>query len=496
MTIRNLRSTILTADLIWGVLAMPIAYLMRYGWVWHGPTDSSALIFIPPLMAALLLWSLMSSWVRLDGFQAAWTFRAAVAQLLLATLVLMAGLFATAYLVRQFISRLALGYFGLLLFFGFLIIRLAARSVLASRRTRGLVRNVVIVGNGQLAREMAGKIESHPELLRRVVGFLRPGEDTSQNSSRAAQHALTLPSHDVAELFNAQGVDEIILAVPTPSHPEIVDLTSRCSRLGIAVSMVPQPYELYLTRPALSDLDGLPLLHLVSVADHEPAWKRSFDMVVTLALLPVCIPPMLIAAAFLKVKNGKAFCKETRCGYHGNEFQIYRLNSPRRATRLPSYERLLQSLSVTELPQVFNVLRGDMSLVGPRPEGLDRARHYTDWHRQRLNAKPGITGLAQVYGLRDQHSSEDKTRYDLQYILHRSVFQDISLLLQTAWTLMVRLVHPQRTAGSADWLTMGKSDETYDETLVPVQRPQPSTDLVSAIVSDPQLIRQIEERTL
>jgi sugar transferase EpsL len=475
MTNRNLRSSILTADLIWGVLAMPIAYLMRYGWVWHGPTDSSALIFIPPLMAALLLWSLMSSWVRIDGFHAAWTFRAVVSQLLLATLVLMAGLFASAYLVRQFISRLALGYFGLLVFVGFLIIRVTARSMLSSRRTRGLVRNVVIVGNGPLAREMAGKIECHPEMLRRVVGFLSPGEDALQTvSTENQQKALTLPSYDVAELLKSQGVDEIILTVTTPSHPEILDLTSRCSRLGIAVSMVPQPYELYLTKPALSDLDGLPLLQLLSISDHEPVWKRGFDVAVTLMLLPVCILPMMIAAAFLKVKKGRAFCSEKRCGHHGNDFEIYRLNSPRKGTELPAYERLLQRLSVTELPQVFNVLRGDMSLVGPRPEGLDRARHYTDWHRQRLNAKPGITGLAQVYGLRDQHSSEDKTRYDLQYILYRSLFQDISLLLQTAWTLIVRLVHGQQMGSPGEGITPGTVDRTLTETLIPAHSPHSS----------------------
>jgi lipopolysaccharide/colanic/teichoic acid biosynthesis glycosyltransferase len=153
---------------------------------------------------------------------------------------------------------------------------------------------------------------------------------------------------------------------------------------------------------------------------------------------------MLAAAAVLKLKKGRAFCSERRCGKFGMEFGMFRLNSARLATDLPGYERLLQRTSITELPQVFNVLRGEMSLVGPRPEGLDRARSYTDWHRQRLQVNPGITGLAQVYGLRDEHSSEDKTRYDLQYLLRRSPFQDVTLLLQTAWTLMLRMVHEQR----------------------------------------------------
>src|ERR1700739_2537662 len=112
MTPRNLRNSILTADLVWGVLAMPLAYLMRYGWAWHGPADRTALIFVPPLMTSLLFWSLMSSWVRLDGFRTGWVFPAVVSQLLLAVSALMSALFAMGYLVRQFVSRLALGYFG------------------------------------------------------------------------------------------------------------------------------------------------------------------------------------------------------------------------------------------------------------------------------------------------------------------------------------------------------------------------------------------------
>src|ERR1700758_3561951 len=177
MSARNLRNSILTADLAWGVLAMPLAYLLRYGWVWHGPKDRSALIFIPPLMATLLLWSVMSSWVRLDGFRSGWLFSAVVSQMLLSVLALMCAIFTLGYLLREFISRLALGYFGLLLFLGFLVIRVIARSILASRRARGLIRKVTIVGNGPLAREMATKINCHPEMLREVVGFLSPGED-------------------------------------------------------------------------------------------------------------------------------------------------------------------------------------------------------------------------------------------------------------------------------------------------------------------------------
>ena len=178
-----------------------------------------------------------------------------------------------------------------------------------------------------------------------------------------------------------------------------------------------------------------------------------------------------------KLRKGRGFRRELRCGLHGETFLMYRLNSDRPASALPAHEYLMQWSSLTELPQLFNVLRGEMSLVGPRPEGPERTRHYSEWHKQRLSVKPGITGLAQVHGLRDQNSSEDKTKYDLQYILHRSLFQDISLLLQTAWTITRRLVHLQRWQASApDLETKSQVDVVFEETLSSAHSSQSSSD--------------------
>lgn len=479
MTARNLRNSILTADLVWGVLAMPLAYLLRYGWVWRGPSDSSALIFLPPLLATLLLWSVLSSWTRLDGFRSGWLISAVVSQVLLTVFGLMCALFSLAYLLRQYLSRLALAYFGLLLFFGFLSIRLLARKILASRRTQGFIRRVVIVGNGPIAREMVSKINGHPEMLREIIGFLSPADDAFPNFPTANwKSALSLQSPSIAELLASRGVDEIILTVPEPNHPEIQSLMSQCRERGIAVSMVPQPYELYITRHELNDLDGVPLLQSLPVvsADAEPFWKRPFDVCLSMLLLPICLVPMLFAAAVLKSKKGCAFCTERRLGKNGVQFSIFRLNSPRTGVDVRRYERLLQQLSIPELPQLFNVLRGDMSLVGPRPEGGDRARSYTDWHRQRLKVKPGITGLAQVYGLRHQHPSEDKTRYDLQYILHQSLFQDISLVVQTVWTLVLRLVRTQAHQIASEDISLSAAEINLPENLIHAHSSQSSAD--------------------
>ena len=441
MKTHTLRHLVLAADLAWAAIAMVLAYLLRYGWS-QTAERSSILVFLPPLLASLFLWSVLSSWLRLDGFRGGWRVPAVLSQLLPAVLGLMAILFAGAYAARFYESRLVLGCFGFFLFLGFVAIRLLVRSFLLSRYRVGAVRKAVIVGSGPLAQEMAATIGRHPESLRQVAGFLCPAENANEMSMLGASPgSLSLQTIGIVDLLQSRGIDEIIFTVPKTGHPEILELAASCRRAGLAVSLIPQPYELYLSKPELTDLDGLPLLQWegATAAQVDPSWKRVLDLALAVCLLPLALLAIVPAAVLLKLCKGKSFCRELRCGQHGKTFWMYRLNSERLATRLPTYEFLLQRSSLTELPQIFNVLRGEMSFVGPRPEGPERTRHYSDWHRQRMNVKPGMTGLAQVHGLRDQNSSEDKTRYDLQYILHISPFQDISLLLQTAWTIAPRL---------------------------------------------------------
>jgi lipopolysaccharide/colanic/teichoic acid biosynthesis glycosyltransferase len=470
----NLRNWILAADLFWVPAAMALAYVLRYGLVWDGPQGGSATIFALPLLVAVLTWSLLSSRLNLDGFRGGWRLPAIVSQLVSAVLILMVVLLVGGYLTRHYISRLALGYFGVLLLLGFVAIRLASRLILRSRYRVGAVRRVVVVGSGSLAREMAAKIESHPETLYELVGFLSPAESAFEMPVFTTTSSVSVQTLGIIDVLQANRVDEVVLAMPQPGRPEIVELTARCQMQGIAVSLVPQPYELYRSRPELVDLGGLPLLQLKAPGqvNPHPLWKRATDVVLSVLLLPLALPPLLLGALEMKRATGKAFRRELRCGLYGKNFEIYRLNSERNAPDLPRIERVMQQLSITELPQLFNVLRGEMSLVGPRPEGLDRALHYTDWHRQRLSVVPGVTGLAQVHGLRDQNSSEDKTRYDLQYVMRRSFFQDIALLLQTLWTLTGRVFKWNKLHPAAPGLFL---ESGFEESLNRAHRSQPSS---------------------
>jgi lipopolysaccharide/colanic/teichoic acid biosynthesis glycosyltransferase len=475
---------ILAADLLWLAIAFLCADVLRYGVHWGDAQEHFAHNLLPFLCVAWLLWGLLSSKMSLDGFRGGWHSPAMVSALFLGVSFLMTLLLAGTYLRRLYVSRLALGYFGILLLVGFIAIRYGARLLLRGRHRAGKVGRVIIVGGGQVARELALKIERHPEMLCRVVGFLYP-QDASGNlglPQNATRQGRTLFTLQVVDLLRSQRIDELILALPEPSSPELLNLVGRCRGQGINVSLVPQPYELYLSKPDLLDLGGLPLLRLreSSTSSMFFHWKRIGDLALTAVLSSVAIPVLLLAAALLRWTKGRAFRWETRTGQYGRSFAMLRLNVDRHANEMTRLERFLQQLSITELPQLFNVLCGDMSLVGPRPESPDRVRHYSEWEQQRLSVRPGITGLAQVHGLREQHSSEEKTRFDLQYLLKPSPTTDLSLLLQTSWTLIIRIFHRPQVR-SAEEVTVNQTPADFrfpsvEEALQHAHRSQPSAD--------------------
>lgn len=474
---------ILAADLLWVTVAFVGADLLRYGV--HRDTTQNAFVhdLLPFLLVTWLVWAFLSDSLQLDGFRGGWRSPAIVSALFLGVLFLMTILLAVSYLLRQYVSRLAIGYVGILLLFGFIGIRYGARRFLRSRHQAGKVGRVIIVGTGQIAQELASKIDRHPEMLSKVVGFLSP-HDGSMDAGMVPNSAgpEIISTLRVVDLLRSEHVDELILALARPSWPELLNLVGRCREMGVSVSLVPQPYELYLSKPHLLDLGGLPLLRLQEVSARHLLlrWKRVVDVLEGMILSLFAAPILLPAAVALRWSKGRAFRWENRIGKDGKTFSMLRLNVDRHSPDLTRLEQFLQHLSITELPQLFNVLRGDMSVVGPRPESPDRVRHYSEWQKQRLSVKPGMTGLAQVHGLREQNSSEEKTRFDLQYLLGASPLMDLSLLLQTSWTLAGRMFqYPASPPTQAVSLQKQRADFRFpsvEEALHHAHRSQPSAD--------------------
>jgi len=479
MNARKLRHWILIFDLLWLALALVIAYALRYGWTGYaqtlwGPFSSFGLEFV----AALVLWVALHEWMELDGFRGGWYLPAVFARIFLGVVTLMALLLAGAYLARSLVSRLVLSYFGILLFAGFVAIRWIMQLVFKSRLAKAARRRVVIVGSGRTARELKTKVERHPEVLCRVVGQLSPWDAYSGNPEEtAASRGFPVQTLGIVDLLKTYQVEELILVGASCPPGEMLNLAARCRNEGIQVSMVPELYELYLSKPNLMDLDGLPVLQLPQPTPLlTSGFKRAIDVVLASALLIIAAPVVLVSAALLLLAKDEAFQWDVRCGHHGRRFRMLRLNVDRESPDLPLIERVLQKLSITELPQLWNVLTGEMSLVGPRPESPERVARYSEWERQRLSIRPGMTGLAQVHGLREHHSSEAKSRFDLQYMLDCSPFLDLSLLLQTVWTLAARLFQPGSLSG-ASRVPLFEEDRVYLQEIVQrAHRTQPSAD--------------------
>jgi lipopolysaccharide/colanic/teichoic acid biosynthesis glycosyltransferase len=437
---RRISFLILAADILWIVLGFYLACEFRYGFSFSiAAVRNCFSLFGEIALAAVLIWSFLGLVMKLDGFQGGWTFRSVFSDLFVGVLLLMAMLLANGYLTRVYNSRLVFLYFGTLALAGFFAIRCMVWLVLRSRHDRGFLRRVVILGGGRIARELSTKIIRHPELRWQIVGYMCPDTENGVEEGRE-EEIHRVRTLDVAGFLAARKIDEIIVAMANPTR-QTLDLVAQCQRLGIGTLVVPQAYELYISRPTLAELDGLPLIAIdqYDLPVGGQAIRRLTDLLLAPLMLAVALPTMLVAAGALVLRKGRAFRRELRCAENGKTFWMYRLNVDRGMPALPASEKLFVALGLTELPQLWNVIMGDMDLVGPRPEPPERVKHYSDWQRQRLKIKPGITGLAQIHGLREQHSAEQKTHYDLQYIVRWSPFLDLSLILQTGWILIARL---------------------------------------------------------
>lgn len=439
------RLMVIMADAAAVPVALFLSYLLRYGNKLGAnltqPAPWGAILIV--VAGAFVSWFGLYESMSLDSFSEGWSLPATVSRLALAAAIQMGVVLALAYLGKVYISRLILIFFAITFCALALLVRVATYFLLRTYHRIGKARRVVIVGEGKVARELVHRIRRHPELLGEVVGLLNPwASPANGGGSPSGTGNGDLSSLDVLKVLEENGVHELIVCLDQPPVPEVQHFLARCLGQGIRVSLVPQAYELYCSRARLTELEGIPLVALEGLPYSRlaAAIKRSTDLILAVPLSVLAFPILVISWLVLKWQGRDPLWRELRGGRFGIPFWMYRLNADRHAVDATGFQRFLHRLSISELPQLFNVLRGEMSLVGPRPETLKRIAEYSEWHRQRLNVRPGMTGLAQVNGLREQHSSEEKTRYDLQYIVRWTPIFDFTLMLQTVWTLLARLL--------------------------------------------------------
>lgn len=443
MRTKQIKFVILLADVLSVPFALFVAYLLRYGQQIgidiYLPTPWAMPILI---VAALVAWLLLYEPMSLDCFREGWHLPGAISRVVLAEGIQMGGILTLAYLLRLYYSRLVLVYFAALFCGLVLATRLVVFAVLRLRRKAGKTRRAVILGEGRVASELARRIQRHPELLYEVIGALSIASNAgSVREEDQANDLEGIGSIDVLQFLRERRVQDLIVCLDHRASLELQNFIHRCREQGIGISLLPHAYELYSSKAKLFEIDGVPLVSLEEPHHFRTTavFKRIVDLVFGVVLLVLAAPIVGLAGAGLWWRERRFLRREIRCGLDGRTFRMYRLDIDRNSPDASAFDQFLSWLSISELPQLLNVISGHMSLVGPRPEAPERVRNYSEWQRQRLKVKPGITGLAQVNGLREQHSSEEKTRYDLQYLVEWTPVIDLVLLVQTVWTLLARL---------------------------------------------------------
>jgi exopolysaccharide biosynthesis polyprenyl glycosylphosphotransferase len=334
--------------------------------------------------------------------------------------------------------------------------RVALLVLQRQARARGLIgRATLIVGAGNVGMRVARRLIDSPQYGLRPVGFLDADPLAPAHAGDREVPVLGRPA-DLEWIASMTGATHVVLAFSSETDEKLVPLARRCEELGLEVSLVPRLFESVNDRFQYESLGGLPLLALRSTDPKgwQFAVKHAVDRVCAALLLTVCAPLLAAVAVAVRLDStGPIVFRQRRVGRDGHEFDVFKFRSMRPddhakfrpdhgaapggvegADRRTRIGKLLRRTSLDELPQLFNVLRGDMSLVGPRPERpefVDLFKHDLDRYGDRHRVKSGITGWAQVNGLRGQTSLADRVEWDNYYIEHWSLPFDAKILALT-----------------------------------------------------------------
>ncbi len=342
------------------------------------------------------------------------------------------------------------------------LVRLIERQIFARLRQWGIgVDRVLIVGAGEVGRALMRNIVARPDLGYQVVGFV--DDDSERGHTDIGRFKALGGTNGLPTLLRELSVDSVIITLPWSAREKIIGLMDLCQRVGTVAKIVPDLFQLSLSHVAIDEVGGIPL---IGVRETRLNWldsvtKRAIDLVGSLALFLVFAPVMGIIVLLIRLDSpGPVIFAQTRVGQNGRRFTAYKFRSMRvgaeeelsmlnelneatgplfkirhdpRRTRVGGW---LRRTSLDELPQLWNVLRGEMSLVGPRPALPSEVEQYRDWHRRRLDIKPGITGLWQVSG-RSELTFDEMVMLDIYYIENWSPWLDVWILLRTIPTMLL-----------------------------------------------------------
>jgi Undecaprenyl-phosphate glucose phosphotransferase len=465
---RLLAAFYVVSDALLAMTAFVLAYLIRFETglftITKGLPPFAQYVTVLPVVAAVVPFSFyMQGIYRLRrGRSRVDDFFAVFVGSILATLL---GLFGTVYFEIYFASDAARSRGALevsqwvwALFLVLTVLftytsRELVRQALERRWRAGIgLKRILIAGAGDLGRAVADKILEHRELGYQIIGFVDDRATGDHLGHRGLPLLGTLS--EAADVAQREQVDHLYIALPLEEHVKMLGIVDAASRECIELKVVPDLLQFVALRARLEDLDGVPIISLndVPLQGFNAVLKRVIDIGISATTLLFAALPMAMIAVLVRLTSpGPVLYKQERMGLDGKAFDVYKFRSMIRGAetrtgpvfaddddpRCTAFGRMLRKLDLDELPQLWNVLKGDMSLVGPRPERpyfVQQFKHRFPQYMLRHKVKAGLTGWAQVNGWRGNTSIEKRIEYDLYYIGNWSVALDLKII----WLTLIR----------------------------------------------------------
>jgi exopolysaccharide biosynthesis polyprenyl glycosylphosphotransferase len=376
-----------------------------------------------------------------------------LATLTFATLLAGVALAGALYLSFRDISRGLFLVFGTSAYFIQLFWRLGARWFFRmSKGTYAAQRRVLIAGAGPVGNKLKDVILQNQYLGLQLVGFL----DDDQNK-RLIQREILGSLNNARRVVEEAQIQDVVIALPPRAHERVNNLVAELHDCPVKVWVIPDYFHLALHKAAFEDFAGIPMLDLraPALSEYQRLVKRAFDLAIAgLLFLPLLLLMSIISLAIKLDSPGPVFFKQKRAGENGRLFGMYKfrtmvenaedlrhlvenynergelVHKHRNDPRVTRVGKFLRRTSLDEIPQIFNVLRGEMSIVGPRPELPYLVQKYKPWQRKRFAVPQGITGWWQVNGRSDKPMHLN-TEDDLYYVQHYSLWLDIEILIKT-----------------------------------------------------------------
>jgi exopolysaccharide biosynthesis polyprenyl glycosylphosphotransferase len=455
---------VLALDIVLINLAFWFAYVIRYQLGFPYRVDQRFYApfstFIP--FAALLTFLCLITF-RIDGLyehRRGWRLFDDIYRLSNDTMTSIVIIMAITFFVQPlYYSR------GMLLLAGVIIVallgtaRIARYLIEAGLRRRGIgVERVLIVGAGEVGRAVMRSILADPSLGYQIVGYV--DDDPSKGESELGRIKGLGDVERIRQIIPAQNIAEVIVTLPWMYHRKIMQIVEECERENVRVRVVPDVFQQRMHRLDLESLNGIPLIGLgpTRMSSGAVLIKRVMDLFLTILALPLLAIVYVGLAIAIKLDSpGPVIFTQRRVGRDGREFEVYKfrsmivgaekmqaeladlneadgplfkIKSGEGDPRVTRVGRFIRRNSIDELPQLINILRGEMSLIGPRPGTPEEVVQYKSWQRKRLSVKPGMTGLWQVSG-RSEIPFDEMCLLDIFYIENWSLDLDIRILLRT-----------------------------------------------------------------